>query len=320
MKQRTRIKVLSILFVITGLLAGYVSFRDTLFRPGSSQHPGIAVDTATLQRLTFHYQTQTTVLNKGRMHWLVNEKYKARPNLIQLMKTGLAKAEVKRPVADENKKRIAQQLQQNGILVKAETASGIVSFLVAPNDNDANSSYYMAEGSQEPFVIFVPGFSGDMTNLFRMDESGWRSRIIFNSTPMSLQGVAVSYPTQAQHNFSIQWNSDRTFSIGDIQATNIDTAKVINYLAEFEQIGVEAYIYEGRETKIAALQKNAPQAIIDVKDLAPSATHRLLVYGESKELKGIYGIVEPENDLVVLKPEVLFSLLVRKEFFEKKKK
>ncbi|HVD99321.1 MAG TPA: DUF4340 domain-containing protein [Cytophagaceae bacterium] len=317
MKQPNRIKILFLLFVFTGLGAALVLFKNTDFGKSDSSSLKVAIDSSSLQKVTLRYDSLTTVLTKGNQNWMLNGKYKARTNLTQLMILGLSKAEVKRPVAEENKQKVADQLRKSGIRVTAEGDGWKKTFLLSSNDNDANSSYYMDEQSSEPYVIYVPGFSGDMANLFKMDEAGWRNRELFTSTPLSLQKITVSYPAFKASNVEIRWNPDKTFDVVGVK--KVDSAKVITYLSQFDQVNIDHYIYKDKVAILQTLRKNAPQAIIEVSDLDPSANHKLSVYGESKEPKGIYAIIEPGDELVTMKPETLFRLLVRKEFFEKKK-
>jgi hypothetical protein len=317
MKQAARIKFLSLLFVITGLGAAFVLLKNTGFGSNDSTLQKISLDSASINKVTLKYDQQTTVLTKGQRSWMVNNKFKARPNPIQLMVVGLSKVEIKRPVAEENKKKVIALLKQKGISVKAEGGERSKSFLIMANENDANSSYYMQDGSTDAYVVYVPGFTGDMSNIFKMTEADWRSRELFISTPLSLQKVSVSYPAFKERNVEIKWNADKTFTVAGVK--NIDSTKVITYLSQFEQVNVDNYIYKDKEAIMAFLKKNAPQAIIEVSDLDLAGNHKLSLYNESKDPVGIYAIVEPENELVTMKQETLFRILVRKEFFEKKK-
>ncbi|HWZ21194.1 MAG TPA: DUF4340 domain-containing protein [Cytophagaceae bacterium] len=316
MKQTSRIKLLSVLFLVTGLGAALVIWKDVGFGGKDGALIKVSVDSSSINKITLLYNNKTTVLTKDLIQWEVNGKYKARPNLIQLMIVGLSKAEVKRSVAEENKKKVIEFLKQKGIRVKAEGANWSKNFLIYTNENDANSSYYLEEGSSEPYIVYVPGFSGDMANLFKMDELDWRSKALFISTPVSLQKIKVSYPAYKTSNVEILWNANKTFNV--VGVNKVDSVKVITYLSQFEQVNVDNYIYIDKETIMASLRKNAPQAIVEVADLDPAGNHKLSIYSDSKEPKGIYAIVEPENELVTMKPETLFRILVRKEFFEKK--
>lgn len=318
MKQNVRLKILSIAFILTGIGAAFVSIKNSNWSSDDSSSIIISIDSTTLSKVTLVYDTQTTILSKGPQYWTVNSNYKARPNFIQLMIVGLAKSEIKRPVANENKQKVITLLKTKGVKIKTENGDQQKSFYLASNDNDANSSYFMEDGGTEPYIIFVSGFSGDMSNLFKLDEASWRSRELFTSTPLSLQKISVSYPMFPKSNVAIQWNKDKTFAIEGIK--DVDSSKIINYLAQFEQVNIDQYIYKNKELTISLLRKNKPQAIISVADLRSVGSHTLEIYGESTDPKGIYAIVLPENELVTMKPETLFRLLVRKEFFEKKSK
>ncbi len=315
MKQLTRIKLLSILFLCTGLVALFVVLKNTSFGGGSDTTKKIAIDSSSLSKISLTYKKETTILTKGQLKWQVNNTYNARPNLIQLMIVGLSKVEIKRPVAEENKKKITAYLKRNGIQVEAKGDEWSRKFLISSNENDANSSYYLEEGSEEPYIVYVPSFSGDMANLLKMTEIDWRSKELFISSPMSLQKIAVSYPAFKTSNVAITWNA-KTFNVMGV--TKVDSTKVITYLSQFEHVTIDNYVYLDSASIITSLRKNAPQAIIEVSDLNPAGNHKLSIYSESKDPKGIYAIVEPENQLVTMKPETLFRILVRKEFFEKK--
>lgn len=316
MKQALRIKLLFSIFLITGLGAGYVLLKNTNYGSSSDAKMKIALDSATLSKITLSHSDQTTVLVRGQRNWTVNSKYKTRQNPIQLMVVGLSKAEIKRPVAEENKKRVTDLLNKNGILVTAEGEGWKKSFRIVGNDNDANSSYYKEEGQNELYVVYVPGFTGDMSILFKMTEADWRSKELFISTPLSLQQINVNYPSFKDKNIEIKWN-DKNFTIGGIK--NIDSTRVVTYLSQFEQVNVDNYIYKDKEILLQTLRKKAPQAIIKVADLAPSGNHTLNLYHESKDPIGIYGIIEPENEVVTLRKETLQRILVQRDFFEKKK-
>jgi hypothetical protein len=316
MKQSSRIKILTFLFLITGLGATFVFVKDSSFVKGSESSIKISVDSSSLNKVTLNYNHQTTVLTKTPLKWMVNGKYEARPNLIQLMTIGLSKSEVKRPVAKENEKKVTDFLNKNGIKVKVDGEDWSKNFIISPNENDANSSYYIEEGSSEPLVVYVPGFKSNMANLLKMTEAEWRSKELFISTPLSLQKISVSYPAYKLSNVEIKWNSDKTFKVEGVN--KVDSSKVITYLSQFEQVYIDNYIYKDKEKILLALRKNAPQAIIEVSDLNPGGSHKLSIYEECKDPKGIYAIVEPENELVTMKHETLYRILVRKEFFEKK--
>lgn len=316
MKQLSRIKLLSVLFILTGLVAAFVLFKDSTFNNNEPSSLKISTDSASLNKITLLFDTQSTVLTKGDNNWQVNGKYKARPTLIQNIVIALSKVEVKRLVAEENKKKIIDLLKQKGVRVNIEGDEWNKKFLISSNDNDANSSYYLEEGSSEPYIVYVPGITGDMAILFKMTEVKWRNRALFVSTPMSMQKVAVSYPEHKSSNVEIKWNSDKTFQIEGVN--KVDTSKIINYLSQFEQVNVDSYVYENKDTIMASMRKNLPKVIIEVADLVPSGSHKLSIYNESKDPKAIYAIVEPENELVTMSPETLYRILVRKDFFEKK--
>ena len=60
-----------------------------------------------------------------------------------------------------------------------------------------------------------------------------------------------------------------------------------------------------------------PEAVIEVKDIHKDKSNTLKIYAENKQIKAFYGIIEGENELVILKPQNIMRLLVRKSYFSK---
>lgn len=315
--MNSRIKIYLILFMISGIGAAVVLMKDIHFGSDSGSATKIAVDTAAITKISYSTDSSSVFLAlKGKDKWKVNNKFNARENLIKLMMVGLAKAEVKRPVAEENKEKVLKYLSSKGVKVKIEGDEKTVSFLIISNENDANSSYYLAEGSKEPLIIYVPGFSGDMTNLFKLDESGWRSKELFRSNPMTIQNIKVTYPSQPQSSFEIIYTEGRNFRIPGV--INMDSTRLFTYLLQYEQVNVDNYITENKDLILEKLKKEKPNAIIELKDIDPLKSKTVLLFGESRVNKGIYCVIKESSELVVIKPETLMRLLVRKELFNKK--
>ncbi len=123
------------------------------------------------------------------------------------------------------------------------------------NENDVNSTYFLAEGSSDPVIVFVPGVKGDLSELASLQEQDWRSRVLFNSSPRSLQKVSVSFPGAPSENFTIVSKGNK-FEVENLPAQ--DSSKIHRYLMLYGVTNVDKYIVNGKDTIVNQLHKGKP--------------------------------------------------------------
>ncbi|HEY8401917.1 MAG TPA: DUF4340 domain-containing protein [Cytophagaceae bacterium] len=312
-----RLIILSIVFVVTGIGA-LVTVLNKYSTGNKSDAVRLAIaDTMLVQKVIFQNATATpqSLTKAANGGWVINEKYKVRKQLIDLMLVGVSRLEEKRPVSEENKAKVIEELKKSGVKVSVVQEGKTETFYVKTNDNDPNSSYFLKENSTEPKVVYVPGFTGDITNLFVLSESDWRSKELFASTPRSLQSVKVTYQNKhAENNFEIGYKNN-SFEVLGVE--RLDSNKLFEYLTIYQQVNVDNFVVDKKDSILNILQKEEPEAVIQVKDIHPGRSKTLKIYAENKEVKGFYGIVEEDNEVVVFKPQNIMRLLVRKSYFSK---
>ncbi|MCS6824720.1 MAG: DUF4340 domain-containing protein [Cytophagaceae bacterium] len=311
-----KIKILFVVFLATALLAVFSLWKDSV-AVGKNQVVKFGIDTSDISSVKLLYNGVSTDLRRTNNVWYVNQKYKAREQSVALMKVAFAKAESKRPVSPEHKQKILDTLLKKGVRVEVTTSEGIKKFFIYTNPNDINSAYYAEDASKEPYIMHVPGYSNSMANLFMMDESGWRSRELFRSSPRTLKRLQIHYPQSPENNFEIVYQSMNRFTV--VGLTQIDSARLYDYLYEYEYMNCDGYVYKDRDNILRKLSKVTPHAIIRVEDADSVKNKTLKIYMGVSGIQGIAGVVEPGNELLQFRKETLFRILVKKKYFEKNK-
>jgi len=314
MRELKKLSPYIFLFVITGLAALYtlLSERGSDSFNQEKQSVGIA-DTTAITSVSLQTNNKTTKLQKEpNGKWLVNNKYEAREKLISLLFFGLNKIEVKRPVADNKKGGVVANLKKDGVKVTVESSDKKDAFYLLSNENDVNSTYFLTEGSADPVIVFVPGVKGDLSELASLQEQDWRSRVLFNSNPRSLQKVSVSFPAAPSENFTIVSKGNK-FEVENLPVQ--DSSKIHRYLMLYGVTNVDKYIVDGKDTIVNQLHKAKPFSTIQVDDIVENLSKTVDIYLDPWKQGKIYAIIRNTGELVTLNPELTNYLLVKKSFF-----
>jgi hypothetical protein len=252
----TRVKVLFLVAVVTGALAFWTSVNK-----GKSGKPVyadfVAIDTTDLIKVAFTVNGETHyVAPKSSATWFIDSKYDVRKDFITTMKLGLARMDVKMPVSTELKETVKKRLFAEGVHVEVSTEEGTKDFWVLTNDNDNNSSYFISSKDAEPYIIYVPGFTGDLTDLFKIKVGDWRNKALFRNVPGSIEEVSLAYASSPKDGFVIKQKIGG-YEVVDMQS--VDSTKLYTYLGLFQRINVDNILVDKQRDSVEFLLKTLNQ-------------------------------------------------------------
>ncbi len=309
----TRVKVLFLLAVVTGIMALWtLTNKERAGKPEYSDF--IKIDTTDLVKVTFtnnkhsHY-----VAPKTEQVWFIDSKYDVRRDIITTMKLGLARMEVKMPVASEIKEKVRKRLISEGVHVEVLTEEGEKEFWILTNDNDENSSYFINAPSAEPYIVYVPGFTGDLTDLFKLAPGDWRNKALFRNMAGGIEEIQLKYESAPKDGFAIKKVLNK-YEVVDMPV--VDSTRLQTYLSLFQHINVENYLVDKQKDSVEYLLKSQkPEVFLSVIDFDKSRSRTIQIYKALPGTKLLYARVVDNGELVTLSPEVFFRLLVRKQWF-----
>ncbi|MBC7450960.1 MAG: DUF4340 domain-containing protein [Cytophagales bacterium] len=312
-----RVKILFLLAVLTGALAVWSQLGK--HSSGKPVYEGFAaIDTMDIVKVSFTAKGETMhyVAPKNERKWFIDSKYEVRSDIIALMKVGLARMDVKMPVSEELRGNVKTKLLSEGVHVQVQSEEGEREFWVLTNDNDKNSSYYLSSKDAEPYIVHVPGFTGDLTDLFRLKAEDWRNKALFRSVPGSIEEIKISYilaPSAPKDGFTIK-KEINGYQVIDMPKA--DSTKLYTYLGLFQRVNVDNYLVDKQRDSVDYLLKSqSPKVILEVIDIDKSRSRTLQIYNALPGNKLLYARIVENGELVSLNPESFFRILVRKQWF-----
>jgi hypothetical protein len=309
----TRVKVLFLIAVVTGALAFWTSISKN--KSGKPVYTDfVAIDTTDLIKVAFTVDGETHyVAPKTSSTWFIDSKYDVRKDFITTMKLGLARMDVKMPVSSELKETIRKRLLAEGVHVEVSTEEGTNQFWVLTNDNDNNSSYFIRSKDAEPYIIYVPGFTGDLTDLFRIKVGDWRNKALFRNVPGSIEEISLKYESSPKDGFVIKQKING-YEVVDMPS--VDSTKLYTYLGLFQRINVENILVDKQRDSVEFLLKTLnPKVVLTVVDHDKTQSKTIQIYEALPGTKLLYARVVDNDELVTLSPETFFRFLVRKQWF-----
>jgi len=184
--------------------------------------------------------------------WRVNEDFKARPDLIQLMMNTLHRMEVKEFVRKSAIDNMLRQLAVFSTQVKVyEKGVLLRNFHVGGPTMDHLGTYMLMSETDVPVVVYVPGFRGYLSNHFSPLVEEWRDRKVFNYSLDELHSVTVEHHREPASSFTVEVLGGGDFKITQLSSgialDVLDTGLVKIFLKNFKLLGFEGFTSPGKE-------------------------------------------------------------------------
>ena len=206
-------------------------------------------------------KNQETLLERQDQGWTLNGTYKAHPKQVEYLLTTLYKIRNKMPVSKASHDNIVKQLATQSTKVEVYQQVPRVNlfdklklfyhedrtkvFYVGDATMDNSGTFMLREGSDQAYIVHIPGFRGYISTRFTANPDDWRDHTIFHETLANIQSVTIEFGGEPMRSFRIDNTGKHQYQLtrlGDDQVLPYDTLKVINLLASFNDIRFEALI------------------------------------------------------------------------------
>ncbi|MCB0700190.1 MAG: DUF4340 domain-containing protein [Chitinophagales bacterium] len=196
--------------------------------------------------------------------WMVNDMYKARPGMIDLLLETLKQQEAAYPAPENAHNNIIKGLAGNGIKVELYNKNNdpIRIFYVGGQVAGSAGTYMLIEGAKRPYVVQLPVFQGYVTPRYSVEMEDWRDRTVMNIPASELEKVSVEYPTEELNNFTLQQDAEGTLSVSVhpelMKDKQLNEKRAKDYSGFFEKVYCEGFLNGTLhiDSIIAGTQKN----------------------------------------------------------------
>ena len=178
------------------------------------------------------------------------------------------------------------------------------------------------EGSK-PFIVYVPGYDGDIGSGFTLNELFWQPYTVFNLLPSEIASITFENFSDSSSSFSItNKNHHYAVSDGNINLTGLDSALVKRYLSYFTWIPFESWAFEIQVRKRKMIESQKPLYRITV--ITAGGTKDVLTLWEKmsgqdkikiKDSDKLFGKTQGRDELFIMRYFDIDPLLKKRSYF-----
>ncbi len=205
-------------------------------------------DTASIDKIFLANKgNQSVTLTKQGKVWMVNNEFEARGDMMDNILFAIRNVEVKQFVpkaaVDNTMKLLAVAATKVEIYVKGKLAR--VYYVGGPTQ-DHFGTYMVMQDAETPYICYVPGHRGYISNFFTPMADEWRSRQIFHYSLDEIGSVKTEFYRAPDYSWEIINLDNKNFKLKSL-ATNkfvesFDTGAVKMVLKEFKALGFESFV------------------------------------------------------------------------------
>jgi hypothetical protein len=298
-------------------------FRNRL--PFGKGNSSFAVEPAKeITRIEFSEKGAKLVLEQKGDKWLINGRSEARKNGVLFMMRVLREVKIKSPVSPELFK---SEITDRGIEpVKIRVFKDrklIRSLLVYKTSSNSYGNIMKIRERSKPFIVYIPGYDGDIGSVFTLDELFWEPYTVFNLLPSEIASVSFENLSDTSSSFTINCrNNVITLLSGSKPVTGWDSALVKRYLSYFAWIPFEKWELGMKEEEKRRIESQAPLYRITV-NTSNGRKMVLSLWEKMKEEGGsvtgdsdrLLGKTQSDNEFFVMRYFDIDPLLKKRSYF-----
>ena len=256
--------------------------------------------------------------------WIVNSGAEARKNGISFIISILSEMKIKSPVSEElfNEEISVKNIEPVSVRVY-EKGRLLTRFLVYKTASNRYGNIMRINSRSKPFIVYMPGFEGDIGSVFTLNELYWKPFVVFNMLPSEIASVELHNYSDSASSFTIL-NKKGRFCLFDnsVELSGSDSSRVMRYISYFTFIPFEEWsIGKGEEETKKAGVKEPLYSIrvtgIDGRERILDLWERTLTGpdGESADSDRLLGKIKGEENYFIIRYFDIDPLLKKKTYF-----
>jgi hypothetical protein len=282
--------------------------------------------------------------------WMVDDKFPAQNQNIDLLLKTMVGLEVQQPVAKAAHDNIVKDLAVNAVKVEIyqlvyridlfgtfrwfphEKLTKV--YYVGGATQSNQGCFMLMQGSSEPFIVYLPGFRGFVSPRYSPIGKYWRNYNIFRKNIPEIASVRVEIPATPDYSYEVKNTGDNKFSLISLkdnqEILDYDTLKVLNFLSGFRNLNYEALLNDMDKVRKDSILRSQPFIIITLTDTAGVSTtirtfHKKGPDGQTDpqgiplpyDLDRLYASVNDGKDFTLIQYFTFDKVLRPKPFFLK---
>lgn len=249
------------LLVILAVIALLLILRQNSGTLQGSENTFAVDDTATITKFYLADRNNNSVklVRIAGASWQLNDKYQVNPTTVQVMLQTFLNIDIKSPVSKASRNTIIRVMA--GKSVKTEIYQRVYrinlfnkiklfphekltrAYFVGDATMDNSGTFMLMQGSEEPYIVNIPGFRGYVAARYSPYEADWRGHSLFKFRVPDISSVSVNYSETPGNSFLIKNIENQSFTLTSLadnrNIDHFDTLKVVQYLGLFRNLNFE---------------------------------------------------------------------------------
>ena len=272
------------------------------------------------------------LLSKKSNLWELNNEYRARTkNVIEFLRV-LNSIDVYSPVSKTEKEQVASILKADGVIVEVFKNKRVAKrFYVSKPSMNKEKTYMMMTRSDQPYIVRIPLFKGNLADLFTVNENLWRDRTLFDYQPQNIKEITVSYSENPEKSFLSTNYGDGTFSLketnSDSYIESFDVEKLSRYFTYFQNIWFESIATDLKQLETSSVKNSLPFVTIEVEDIK-GQVNKLRIYKKTAanefdefgkkiefDFNRAYALLNENNEILIIQYYICDPILKEIDYF-----
>jgi len=277
-----------------------------------------------ITRIEFSKSGEKLSLEKKGEKWVINEKTEARKNGILFILRVLREIEIKSPVSGDLFKSEITEKGVEPVKIKVYSKRKLIkSFLVYKTASNGYGNIMKIRERSKPFIVYVPGYDGNIGIAFTLNELFWQPYTVFNLLPSEIESVNFENLSDSASSFLITSNNHRfTLSAVNRELRGWDSTLVTRYLSYFAWIPFEKWALEMGEEEKKMVESQQPLFRITVTTSSGKKSV-LALWGKMTDDKGstavdsdrLLGRTQASSEFFVMRYFDIDPLLKKRSYF-----
>ena len=298
------------LFIIIGVLLLILFMRRSPF--GKSNSSFGSEPKVEITRIEFSESGKKLTLQKKGETWLVNGKSEARKSGVLFIVRILKEIKIKSPVSSEffESEITGKKIIPVRVMVYEKNRL-LKSFYVYKSRSNIYRNMMKIKASSKPYIVYVPGYDGDIGSAFSASELFWQSYTVFNLLPSEIASVHLDNLSDTASSFSIS-QKDHHYILSDNKENLIgwDSSLVIRYISYFAYVPFESWDFEIDAGAKKLIEAQLPLYRITVT--TTSGRKKVLTLWRKNSVKN--GVNIEDSDRIYGKTDEIDALFVMRYF------
>jgi len=275
-----------------------------------------------ITRIEFLQQGKKLSLEKKGNTWVVNGRNEARRSGIAFMENMLTGLKIKSPVSADLFEAEIVKKNVNPLKVRVfENNKLLNSFLVYKTGSNLYGNVMKISEKSKPFIVYVPGYEGDIGSGYTINELFWLPYTIFNLLPSEISSVTYEDLSDPASSFVITGRNS-VFSLADATAnlTGWDSSRIKRYVSYFAYIPFESWALDLAEGESEKIRSGSPVCRISVvksdgSEIVLTLWEKKNEHTGEKDSDRLWGKTGEREDLFIVRYFDIDPLLKKRSYF-----